>query len=285
MVRDVTRRRGAEQALREREELLRNIIAHIPCGVFWKDRDSVYLGCNEQVARDHGLAAPIRSWSARTDYDLASDPTEADVYRDCDRAVMETGQPILNLEETQTRPDGTRATLLTSKVPLRDARGRVVGVLGVYTDITDRKRLEEQLRQAQKMEAVGRLAGGIAHDFNNLLTVIRGNAELLRSSCEGSRLRRLLDDIILASDRATALVRQLLMFSRRQPTRIEVLDLSEVVDGAGRAAPPAVRGAGHARVHPGRRAGDRAGRPRPPGTGGDEPGGERPRRHARPAAC
>jgi two-component system, cell cycle sensor histidine kinase and response regulator CckA len=78
------------------------------------------------------------------------------------------------------------------------------------------------------LEAIGRLAGGVAHDFNNLLTVIRGNAELLAPSVTGAGAE-LLDDLILASDRATALVRQLLMFSRRQPARVEVLDLNEVV--------------------------------------------------------
>ncbi len=227
MFRDVTRRRRAEQALREREELLRDVIAHIPCGVFWKDRSSVYLGCNERVARDHGLADPEQV-VGRTDYDISSQSEEAQFYRDCDAQVIESGRPILDLEEHMTRPDGTRAALLTSKVPLLDARGEVVGILGVYTDITDRKRLEEQFRQAQKLEAVGRLAGGVAHDFNNLLTVIRGNAELLAPSFKGADAA-LLDDLILASDRATALVRQLLVFSRRQPARVEVLDLNEVV--------------------------------------------------------
>jgi two-component system cell cycle sensor histidine kinase/response regulator CckA len=233
VVRDATRSQRAEQALREREELLRNIIAHIPCAVFWKDRDSVYLGCNDRVARDHGLTGPA-DVVGRTDYELGIPPAEATFYRDCDRLVVETGSPIVNLEEAQTRPDGVRATLLTSKVPLRDAAGEIIGVLGVYQDITDRKRLEEQLRQSQKMEAVGQLAGGVAHDFNNLLTVILGNAELLRYLPPGSPdAGPLTDDIHTAADRAATLTRQLLTFSRRHPSRPEVVDFNEVVAALG----------------------------------------------------
>src|SRR5205823_13051564 len=174
---DLTEWRRARAALREREELLRNVIAHIPCGVFWKDRNSVYLGCNDQVAADYGLSGPERV-IGRTDTDLAADPLEAAFYHACDRRVVGAGESLLNVEETLTRPGGRKAVLLTSKVPLRDESGAVVGVLGVYQDITDRKRLEDQLRQAQKMEAVGQLAGGVAHDFNNILTVIIGYGDL-----------------------------------------------------------------------------------------------------------
>jgi two-component system, cell cycle sensor histidine kinase and response regulator CckA len=229
LVRDVTRRRTAEQTLREREVLLRNIITNIPCGVFWKDRDSVYLGCNDQIAKDHGLNSPDQV-IGRTDYELCLSRSDATFYRDCDQRVMQTGEPIVNLEEAQTRPGGIVTTLLTSKVPLRDASGAVVGIVGVYQNITERKRLEAQLQQAQKMEAVGRLAGGIAHDFNNLLTIIRGNADLLRSPMTGDTTPAdLIDDLLHAADRAAALVRQLLMFSRRQPARPEIVNLNEVV--------------------------------------------------------
>ncbi|MBX9582081.1 MAG: PAS domain-containing protein [Gemmataceae bacterium] len=219
-------RRKAAAALRERDELLRSIVAAIPCGVFWKDRASVYQGCNDQVARDLGLGVPGEV-VGRSDYELLADPDEADASRSADRQVLDTGRPVLNREEVRTRPEGRSATLLTSRVPLKGADG-TAGVLGVYLDITDRKRLEDQLRQAAKMEAVGRLAGGIAHDFNNLLTVIRGNAELLRGEIP-SEAARMVDEVRQAADRAARLVRQLLTFSRPHAANPKVVDLNRVV--------------------------------------------------------
>ena len=101
--------------------------------------------------------------------------------------------------------------------PLRSAEGELQGAICMALDITDRKQLEEQLRQAQKMEAVGRLAGGIAHDFNNLLMVIQGYADLMTERlAEGDPLRRNAEQIQTASQRATSLTRQLLAFSRKQ---------------------------------------------------------------------
>src|SRR5580698_5413173 len=111
LVRDVTRRRRTERALREREELLRNIITHIPCGVFWKDRNSVYLGCNDQLARDTGFSKPEKIVGL-TDYDLGVSQEEAELYRECDQKVVQSGQSLLNLEENLTQPDGNRITLL-----------------------------------------------------------------------------------------------------------------------------------------------------------------------------
>ena len=225
---DITDRRRAETALREREELLQNVIAHIPGGVFWKDRHSVYLGCNELVARNSGRVSSA-DIVGLTDLDMGFDPAEAEFYRSCDRQVMDSGIPIVNLEETQTRPSG-KAVLLTSKVPLRDESGAVVGILGMYQDITDRKRLEAQLRQAQKMEAVGCLAGGVAHDFNNLLTVINGFSQVVLGQLAADHpVRPLIDEIGKAGDRAAGLTRQLLAFSRQQVVTPRVLDLNKVV--------------------------------------------------------
>jgi two-component system, cell cycle sensor histidine kinase and response regulator CckA len=228
---DITDRRRAEEALRQSEERLRNVLTHIPCGVFWKDQASIYQGCNDRVARDRGLEV-AGEVVGRTDDDFAAVPEEAEDSRTSDRHVIETGEPLLNCEEAHTLPGGAKAVFLTSRVPMRGSDGATVGVLGVYQDVTERKRLEAQLRQSQKMEAIGRLAGGVAHDFNNLLTIISGNVHLIHDLQPGDpEFPQLLDDIRDAADRAAALTRQLLTFSRKQPSRPVVLDLNDVVTG------------------------------------------------------
>ncbi len=225
---DVSERRQAEEQLRERESLFRNIIAAIPCGVFWKDRHSNYLGCNDQFARHQGLDS-AEQIVGRRDHELPFGSFAGEESQAADHQIIETGQPILNLEETQNRPNG-KATLLISRVPLRNHAGDVIGVLGTCLDLTEQKRLEEQFRQAQKMEAVGRLAGGIAHDFNNLLTVISGNADLMHQlPPDAPAFSQRLDDVRDAAFRAAGLVRQLLTFSRRQSSRPEMLNLNEVI--------------------------------------------------------
>ncbi|MBM3979157.1 MAG: PAS domain S-box protein [Planctomycetes bacterium] len=227
---DLTDRRRAETALRASEGRLRDVLANIPCGVFWKDRASIYLECNDRVARDYGrdVAGEV---VGRTDDDFLT-PDAAEYARACDRSVMESGEPLLNTDEVRPGADGKASQLLVSRVPLRDGAGALIGVLGVYQDVTEHKRLEAQFRQAQKMEAIGRLAGGIAHDFNNLLTIITGNTHLLQHLPPGDPEQpQLIEDINDAATRAAALTRQLLTFSRKQPTRPEVIDLNEIVSG------------------------------------------------------
>jgi PAS domain S-box-containing protein len=130
-------------------------------------------------------------------------------------------------EITLRRKDGTRFTAHVTDSPIHDAAGRMVGIVGASQDVSDRKRLEEQLRQSQKMEAVGRLAGGVAHDFNNLLTAIQGGADLLLHDMdEDHAMREDVLEIRKASVRAAGLTRQLLAFSRRQVLQPRVMDLN-----------------------------------------------------------
>jgi two-component system, cell cycle sensor histidine kinase and response regulator CckA len=146
--------------------------------------------------------------------------------------LMDTREPSGEYDETYriVRPDGTIRWIRDRAFPIRDPRGRLIRIVGTATDITERRELEDQFRQAQKMEIVGRLAGGIAHDFNNLLTVINGMTDLAISSLgESHPLRGDLGQIRLAGDRAAALTRQLLALSRQQILAPEVLDLNGVV--------------------------------------------------------
>jgi two-component system cell cycle sensor histidine kinase/response regulator CckA len=129
-------------------------------------------------------------------------------------------------------PDGAVRRVTIRTTPRRDEHGALVGTLGTVEDVTERCTLEEQLRQAQKMEAVGQLAGGVAHDFNNLLTVIKTYSEFMLEQIEdGSPLRADAIEIQKAAGRAAALTRQLLAFSRKQVLVPRSIDLNEIVQG------------------------------------------------------
>lgn len=138
-----------------------------------------------------------------------------------------------SVEVLNYKSDGSPFWNALSISPLRDSTGVITHFVGVLTDITQRKRLEEQFRVAQKMEAVGRLAGGIAHDFNNLLTVVTGFSQLLLERyADTNPAREMVKEIFKAGERAAVLTRQLLAFGRRQVLTSIVLDLNEVIRDA-----------------------------------------------------
>lgn len=143
--RDSAARRRAEAELTASREMLRLILDTVPQRIFWKDLNSVYLGCNRPFAEDSGLHDPAEL-IGKNDDEMSWRDT-AELYRADDRAVMATGEPKLAFEEPGTRRDGTVLTLRTSKVPLRDAEGRVVGVLGTYEDITHQVRMQHELER------------------------------------------------------------------------------------------------------------------------------------------
>ncbi|MDD2744414.1 MAG: PAS domain S-box protein, partial [Rhodocyclaceae bacterium] len=166
MVEDISERQTAALAMDEMSaalatsrDLLRQVIDTAPIRVFWKDRDCRYLGCNPAFARDAGKNSPAEL-IGQDDFAL-SWAEQAELYRADDRQVMESGQPRLDFEEPQTTPNGEIIWLRTSKVPLRDATGTVTGVMGLYDDITARKKVEVALTQERlfSTETINALPG------------------------------------------------------------------------------------------------------------------------------
>ena len=129
------------------EEVLHSIIENLPASIFWKDRESRYLGCNTAFARDAGFAAESEV-VGRTDFEMGW-REQAEAYRGHDNAVMTSGIPELGFEEPQTTPEGGTRWLSTSKVPLRDKENQIIGILGIYEDVTAKKRDEEALRASE----------------------------------------------------------------------------------------------------------------------------------------
>ena len=142
--RDITDRKNMEDRLYESQQMLRLVLDNIPQRVFWKDINSIYAGCNKHFAEDSGLKDPTEILGMN-DYELSWKDT-AELYRADDKMVMSTDTPKINYEEPQTRDDGSFLCLRTSKVPLHDKLGKVIGILGSYEDITEKKRAEEKLR-------------------------------------------------------------------------------------------------------------------------------------------
>jgi PAS domain S-box-containing protein len=148
IARDITPHKELQDHLKRQNDLLRTILSNVPAAVFWKDRDSVFLGANDQFARDAGLQSPDE-FIGKTDYDFSWTREQSDFYRVCDRRVMDSGKPLLNIVETQQQADGREASLLTSKVPLLDASGQVYGMLGIYMDISRQIEAENTLKRSE----------------------------------------------------------------------------------------------------------------------------------------
>jgi PAS domain S-box-containing protein len=146
--RDITDRKRVEASLKESRRMLLSVLDTIPVRVFWKDTEGRYLGCNRTFACDAGFDSP-EALIGKDDYDMAWE-NQADLYRADDRQVITSGVPKLQYEEPQTTPAGTQLWLRTSKILLRDLEGRIIGILGTYEDITERKQAEETLRTSEE---------------------------------------------------------------------------------------------------------------------------------------
>jgi PAS domain S-box-containing protein len=235
--RENSEREQAEVALRHSQALLQAVVDASTALIYVKDLQGRFLLVNRSLA--DLLGRDVGSVLGMSDYDLF--PTEqADAFRLVDRQVI-ANVAALEVEETAPGPDGTHS-YLSLKAPLVDASGRVYGLCGISTNITERKRAEatllrtqEQLRQSQKMEAIGNLAGGVAHDFNNLLSVILSYSDLLAADMAPSDPRKVdLAEIQASGMRAAELTTQLLTFSRQQVLQPRIVSLNDIVVGTER---------------------------------------------------
>jgi PAS domain S-box-containing protein len=216
-------RKRQEEELRETTQTLQALVHAAPVAIHTTDLDGKVRLWNPAAERLFG-------WAAAEVLGRPLPPlADAPVGTDTTLPPAGSGQAM----PTKCRKkDGGLIDVSLSTAALRGASGEVFGSLGIGMDLTEQRSLEHQLRQAQKMEAVGQLAGGIAHDFNNLLTVISGYCGIVRDGLgEWDPAAEYLGEIGRAADRATALTRQLLAFSRKQLLQARVLDLNDVVAG------------------------------------------------------
>jgi two-component system cell cycle sensor histidine kinase/response regulator CckA len=220
-------RRLSDMALEEKNALLKSIFEGTGDAVYIKDLEGRYVIVNPAFAKYFERPTEqIVGKTAAQMFDFAT----ARRLSETDRLVIETGR-AQTFEYDLPMVNGTR-TFLAMKSPYQDGQGKTIGVIVVGRDITEYRAMEERLRQSQKMEAIGTLAGGVAHDFNNLLMVIAGYSSVLNEALAGEpKLRGQVEQIQKASERAAALTRQLLAFSRKQTIQPVPLNLNSAVSG------------------------------------------------------
>ncbi|MEO8430842.1 MAG: response regulator [Acidobacteriota bacterium] len=224
-IRYALERARSSAEVRKSEERYREFFDEDLAGAFIASAEGKMLACNPALARMFGYA----SVGDALDRSVGSYfPTIGEAYAMLERIRVE--KKLLNHEFTLRRVDGKPVHTIGNLIGAFDAAGTLYEIKGYLVDDSERRQLEEELRQSQKMESIGRLAGGVAHDFNNLLTVILGYTDaLLEDAAPDAPHRADLTEIQNAGERAAALTRQLLTFSRRQVLQPRLLDLSDLV--------------------------------------------------------
>ena len=220
----------AETASANDRNMLRTLIDNLPDYVYVKDLEGHFLTANTATAELMGNLSPA-DLTGKNDAEFYPLNLAAAYHAD-EQSVIQSGRALLNKEEPAIDSDGNKRWIVTSKIPLKDNQGRVIGLVGIGRDITERKKLRKQVRRSQKMDAVGQLTGGIAHDFNNILAIILGSIELLQDEIDdGSPLAPRIDDALKATMRGARLTRKLLAFSRKDASETTNVMVNDHIDG------------------------------------------------------
>jgi PAS domain S-box-containing protein len=228
--REIQDRRAVQQELSQARQFLNLVIENIPGMVYAKDATTLrFILMNRAGERILGFGR--EEMIGKTDYDFLP-KDQADAYTKRDLEVLASGEMLAIPEEEIVNRAGETRYLDTKKMAVYDSQGRPAFLLGISDDITARRDLEQQLRQSQKLDAVGRLTGGMAHDFNNLLGVITANLDFLMEKLESdAEAVGLAQEALDGALRGHELVKRMLAFGRQQPLQPVVLSLNDVVSG------------------------------------------------------
>jgi PAS domain S-box-containing protein len=234
-IRDITEHKRVEEALSASQLMIGEIINALPARVFWKDKNLIYLGCNMVFARDAGFAGP-KDIIGKDDFQMGW-RDQAEKYRGDDREIIESGCAKLLIEESQTTPDGNTITLLSSKIPLRDSKEEIIGMLGTYLDITKRKRQEREL--IDKSTEMERFTYTVSHDLKSPLVTIKTFLGYLEQDMAGLDKELIKQDVgymCLAADKMGKLLDELLNLARvgrksNPPARVTFQELAREAVG------------------------------------------------------
>ncbi|AFZ24326.1 PAS domain S-box [Cylindrospermum stagnale PCC 7417] len=182
---EITERKRVEVALRESQQMLQLVIDNIPQFIFWKDKQSVFLGCNRNFAQIAGVSSP-ENIIGKTDADLAWNKADADFFREYDCQFMGVNAPEYNIVKPLFRADAKPLWLESNKIPLNDTFGDIVGILGTFEDITERRQAEADIynaleKEKELIELKSRFISTASHEFRTPLTIILSSAELLKN--------------------------------------------------------------------------------------------------------
>jgi PAS domain S-box-containing protein len=233
--------------------LLQNLLQNIPDYIYFKDRQSRFILINPALARIFGLRSPEEA-IGKTDFDIFAREHAVQAFAD-EQEIVRTGKPLVGKDEKETWPNGTVSWVTTTKLPLRNKQGEIVGTFGISRDITERKRAEEalkqavedlqqsreelksahqQLMQAERLETVGRMAAGVAHEVQNPLQILLMSLDYLsqRMADRDPVLDGVLHEMRNATQRADTIIRGLLDFSRSDDLELKAQDLNTLVNNA-----------------------------------------------------
>jgi len=240
IIRDISEKKEIRNELENKQEIFQLVIDNIPQHIYWKNKNSVYIGCNENFARVAGVKSP-EDIIGKTDYDLAWKKSEADSFYEIDHLVMELDKPEYHVIEPQKQADGNQAWRDTNRIPLHDSDNNVIGVLGTYEDITERIEAKKALRDSKKKyeKAFNRAEfykDIFAHDISNILHNILSSIEIcniyLNHGNNKKEIRNILNLVDNQITRGNLLVENIKKLSTIEKNNniIESLNLYELID-------------------------------------------------------